>query len=201
MGFVKLSESGAIRATWTEVHGVTPFDRSLTFVPTGGGGVLSSIYTMFREYMRNVWTHALSHDVVILNLAVTELLSGTSLSEADPSVHGLQDSPAIPNSESIVLHLDSEYRGAHWNTRLYRRGTAASLVDGGRLSIDGKRAWALVAAATAALFFDTDGESYSQLVLVGDGADVLPVPDPGVMYVTPVAWIRVGSIVVKSPPF
>jgi hypothetical protein len=156
---------------------------------------------MFREYMRNVWVHSLSEDVIILNLGVTELASGTVIGEAAPGIHGLVDSPAVPNTKSIVLHLDSEYTHPRWNIRLYRRGTAASLVDGNSLSLAGKTSWALVGSATASLFFDLDGESFHQLVIVGDGKYVGPVADPGVLYVTPVAWIRVGSALVKSPPF
>jgi hypothetical protein len=199
--FTRLDTLPAYRATWTEIHGVTPFDRSITFVATGGGGTLAAVYSLVKEYLKEIWVLALSSEVVILNLGVTELLSGTVLGEAAPGIHGLQSGPPVADNGCIVMFLDSEYSHPRWNQRLYRRGTAESLVDDGRLTLNGKKYWALVAAATCSLFLDTDGESYHQFVLVADGKYAAPAPEPGIPYVTPVAWVRIGSILVKPPPF
>lgn len=201
MTFTRLDTLPAYRATWTEIHGVTPYDRSFTFVASSGSWPIASVYSMVKEYLKEVWVLALSNEVVLLNLGVTELSSGTVLGEAAPGIHGLQSGPPVADNLCIVMFLDSESSHPRWNQRLYRRGTAESLVDDGRLTLNGKKYWALVAASTCSLFLDTDGESYHQWVLVADGKYAAPVTEPGVPYVTPVAWVRVGSILVKAPPF
>jgi hypothetical protein len=201
MSFVKVSESGAYRAGWTEVHGTDFYDRSITFVPTATPGELTAVYTMVKVFLDNVWFHTCTSDSLILNLGVTEITTGLNVGEADPQIHGRQSGAAIPNDRCVVMHMDSEYRNKAWNTRLYRRGTAASLVDGMHLTKAGRSAFALVGEATVALFVDNIGESYHELVLIADGKDVFPDPDPGVLYCTPVAFIRIGGTLVKAPPF
>jgi hypothetical protein len=177
------------------------YDRSLTFLPSATPGTLVQVYTMFREFLSTIWFHTLTADAIALNVGVTELDTGTVAGEAAPGIHGRQSGPALANDKAVVMHLDSEYRNRAWNTRLYRRGTAESLTDGTNLSHSGRSAYALVAASMIALFVDNSAESYHELVLTGDGADAEPIALPGVVCCTPVAFIRVGGIVVKAPPF